>query len=185
MFVAEEGVNEGVNKSDNRIAFDNFIHQAREMIILTYKKGCIKSWTGAPLDSASTSTHYYNLLYDLLLDIKVIDSKLDAVAGYIEGMPYVYNINPKFVSESYIKTNCEKKIKESSKYSELKCLDINYKKLVQLLKNYKYGIVDKYKVLVNPAGNNINAKHAASKKKRGDKYNKLRKSKRRKLRKLR
>ena len=116
---------------------------------MQYKKGCIKGIFGPHNDLSILGGYntYYNQLYDLLIQIKVINASLSGIQAFFTA-DYAYTIDTTKLTIEYLKKNCETTINTNSNYESLKCFIIDYDELVKLLKSYNYQVMDQINMLI-------------------------------------
>ena len=140
------GVNAAVDSrtegSNNRISLDNFIVQAEKVDILRPKPNCEYNERGFFGNKTFTAnekniSNVYLELYDYLIEKKIIKKKVQ-----LTFYP-TYTINADLIDESNLKRLIN--INNADIPSSVKCYNIHYNKLSQLLKRYDYSIIYQFR----------------------------------------
>lgn len=158
------GADKAVEQKTNQIKFTNFVAQAKSRNILTPISGCkIKSFNLGI--SEKFHKHHMNLnayteLYQYLIKKKIINQKLGKASFWT--WDYIQTINPDLIKTDTLHELIKKE--DINFPTLLKCYNINYNELSDLLKNYKYQMMD-----------DINAIRAGTKYKRKQKRFKTKK----------
>lgn len=141
-YLGIEAAGTGIEKTENQITFENFIIQSQELQILKYKPGCIKDFMGRPMQKSPGGLKpVYNVLYDCLVHIGVIEKKTNWGSFLTGSASYTITKDKSKLHEKYIKMEFSKN--KSGDFKNIQeCYEIHFTSLSNLLKNYKYNTTD-------------------------------------------
>lgn len=124
-----------IQQSENQILFENFIVLAEKQNLLAQNETC----------TSKVDKDKYLDLYDALVDADIIVKKINTKSLFTWSSSYVIS-NKIDLGEDNLRTILEKR--KSTLYVELiKCYNIDYKKLSNLLLTYKYNPTDQLEIL--------------------------------------
>uniref|UniRef100_A0A6C0HTR4 Uncharacterized protein n=1 Tax=viral metagenome TaxID=1070528 RepID=A0A6C0HTR4_9ZZZZ len=184
-FIFSTAARKGAEQSNNEIKFDNFVPKAKDKNILTVIPQCKyeeSGWFGNytvdinEVTKGNKNVSYMHLdvayleLYDYLVKKEIIIKKFGAV--FVITFDSIYTINEKSIEISTLSKIIKKENPDYPKI--LKCYTIDYKKLSELLKNYKYDYTDEIR---DPIGIITDQKNKKSPNKGGKKNIKHKKNK--------
>jgi len=135
---AEAKIAESVN---NEIKIENFEIQAKDKNIMELKSSTCKSKMFGFEYTVDHNylMHAYTELFNYLVKKEIIISKIDV--GTFFTADFVHTLPQPFIDEKEF----QKRMNPTNDYPEmLKCYTIHYKKLYDLLKNYKHNVTDEY-----------------------------------------
>lgn len=140
-FLGVAAADAAVEGSENQITFENFIVQAKKRNVLSSKPDC---------GGKKPNGDDYLTLYDALVDAKVIVN--NATKGSLWTWTSSYTISTSISLEANSLQSVLKK-KQSSEYTKLtQCFTVDFAKLSDMLKTYKYDPSDQINAIKEAVG---------------------------------